>query len=375
MNTTLFNLAQRMRTAMLCLVAFVFAQQAYAQNEVLRTGKLPNGLTYYIYNDGSTPGEAQFYLFQNVGAVNEADNQTGLAHALEHLAFNATDNFPGGVMAFLKANGLTDFEAFTGVDETRYAVHNVPTDNTQLMAKMYLLLKDWCHGIKIQPADVEKERGIILEEWRRREGIDRRITDSTARVMYPNSRYAQRNVIGNEARLRSFTPKDVRAFYDTWYRPHLQFVAVIGDVNLDQAERTLKATLSSLPKKATPSDIELRKIGDNAQPLFMQFVDKENKSLSFGLYQRVRLPNNPNSDEATRNFLFTRIFNTLAPRSFARLKNADAETFIAASVSLSPLVRGFAQMAWDVVPYANNAQQAMEQLLAIRGAIAHGGFS
>ena len=94
MNTTLFNLAQRMRTGMLCLVALVFAQQAYAQNEVLRTGKLPNGLTYYIYNDGSTPGEAQFYLFQNVGAVNEADNQTGLAHALEHLAFNATDNFP-----------------------------------------------------------------------------------------------------------------------------------------------------------------------------------------------------------------------------------------------------------------------------------------
>ena len=375
MNTTLRNLTRRMRTAMLCLATIGLAQQAYAQSEVLRTGKLPNGLTYYIYNDGSTPGEAQFYLYQNVGAVNEADNQTGLAHALEHLAFNATDNFPGGVMAFLKANGLTDFEAFTGVDDTRYAVHNVPTANTQLMGKMYLLLKDWCHGIKIQPADVEKERGIIMEEWRRREGIDRRITDSTARVMYNYSKYAYRNVIGNEARLRSFTPKDVRTFYDTWYRPQLQFVAIIGDVNLDQAERTIKATLSSLPKKATPYDAELRKIGDNAQPLYMQFVDKENKSPSFGLYQRVRLPNNPNSDEGTRNFLFTRIFNTLAPRRFARLKNADAETFIAASVSLSPLVRGFAQVAWDVVPYANNAHQAMQQLLDVRGAIASEGFS
>ena len=369
------NLTQRMRTGMLCLATIGLAQQAYAQSEVLRTGKLPNGLTYYIYNDGSTPGEAQFYLYQNVGAVNEADNQTGLAHALEHLAFNATDNFPGGVMAFLKANGLTDFEAFTGVDDTRYAVHNVPTANAQLMGKMYLLLKDWCHGIKIQPADVEKERGIIMEEWRRREGIDRRITDSTARVMYNYSKYAYRNVIGNEARLRSFTPKDVRAFYDTWYRPQLQFVAIIGDVNLDQAERTIKATLSSLPKKATPYDTELRKISDNAQPLYMQFVDKENKSPSFGLYQRVRLPNNPNSEEGTRNFLFTRIFNTLAPRRFARLKNADAEAFIAASVSLSPLVRGFAQVAWDVVPYANNAYQAMQQLLDVRGAIASEGFS
>ena len=100
---------------------------------------------------------------------------------------------------------------------------------------------------------------LILEEWRRREGIDRRITDSTAKVMYNYSKYAYRNVIGNEARLRSFTPKDVRTFYDTWYRPQLQFVAIIGDVNLDQAERTLKATLSSLPKKATPYDGELRK--------------------------------------------------------------------------------------------------------------------
>ena len=363
-----------MRFALLGLASLALAQQVQAQNEALRKGKLPNGLTYYIYNDGSTPGVAQFYLYQNVGAVNEDDNQTGLAHALEHLAFNATDNFPGGVMAFLKANALTEFEAFTGVDDTKYAVHNVPTNNQQLMGKMFLLLKDWCHGIKLLPADVEKERGIIMEEWRRREGIDRRITDSTARVMYNYSRYAYRNVIGNEARIRAFSAKDLRKFYDTWYRPRHQFVAIIGDVDLDQTERTIKATLSSLPKKATPYDAELRKIGDNAQPLYMQFVDKENKSPSFGLYQRVRLPNNPNSDEGTRNFLFTRIFNTLAPRRFARLKNADAEAFIAASVSLSPLVRGFAQVAWDVVPYANNAHQAMQQLLDVRGAIASEGF-
>ena len=363
-----------MRFALLGLASLALAQQVQAQNEALRKGKLPNGLTYYIYNDGSTPGVAQFYLYQNVGAVNEDDNQTGLAHALEHLAFNATDNFPGGVMAFLKANALTEFEAFTGVDDTKYAVHNVPTNNQQLMGKMFLLLKDWCHGIKLLPADVEKERGIIMEEWRRREGIDRRITDSTARVMYNYSKYAYRNVIGNEARIRAFSAKDLRKFYDTWYRPRHQFVAIIGDVDLDQTERTIKATLSSLPKKATPYDAELRKIGDNAQPLYMQFVDKENKSPSFGLYQRVRLPNNPNSDEGTRNFLFTRIFNTLAPRRFARLKNADAEAFIAASVSLSPLVRGFAQVAWDVVPYANNAHQAMQQLLDVRGAIASEGF-
>lgn len=375
MKKMLLNLTRRARIALLCLAAAPFVHHAFAQQEVLRQGKLPNGLTYYIYNDGSTPGEAQFYLYQNVGAINENDNQTGLAHALEHLAFNATDNFPSGVMAFLKANGLTDFEAFTGLDDTRYAVHNVPTANAQLMNKMFLVLKDWCHGIKIQPTDVEKERGIILEEWRRREGVDRRTTEAMAPVAYNNARYAHRNVIGSEQRLRSFTAKEVRAFYDLWYRPQMQFVAIIGDVNLDQTESKIKTTLSALPAKKTPYDAELRMISDNEKPLCLQFVDRENKSPSFGLYQRIRMAKDPSSEEATRDFLFTRIFNTLAPRRFARLKNADKETFIAASVSLSPLVRGYSQMAWDVVPYANEARPALIQMLSIREDLAQQGFT
>ena len=234
------HLANHWLLAGVLFLISLLPQSLWAQNNVLRQGKLSNGLTYYIYNDGSIPGEAQYYLYQNVGAVLEESNETGLAHFLEHLAFNATKSFPKGIMSFLRENNLHDFEAYTGLDETKYAVHNVPTNDPKLNEKMLLMLKDWCHGIKILPQDVEKERGIVLEEWRHRAGLQRRLTDSIAGVVYNHSRYATRNVIGSEARIKAFTAKELRAFYKKWYRPNLQYIAIIGDVNLDETEKQVK---------------------------------------------------------------------------------------------------------------------------------------
>ena len=182
------------------LVGFLLLSSvaAHAQMKGLRTGKLPNGLTYYIYNDGSATGEAQYYLYQNVGAILETDEELGLAHVLEHLAFNTTDRFPDGVMNFLRRHNLNDFEAFTGVDDTRYAVHNVPVKDAKLNEDVLWVLRDWCHGIRMLPKDIEKERGIILEEWRHRAGVDRRLTDAIAPVVYNHSGYATHNVIGTQ---------------------------------------------------------------------------------------------------------------------------------------------------------------------------------
>lgn len=360
----------------LFLLLFGFTPSAMrAATDGLRQGKLPNGLTYYIYKDAGTPGEAHFYLYQNVGAVLENDDETGLAHVLEHLAFNTTNNFPEGVMTYLRQNNLNDFEAYTGVDETRYAVHNVPTDNKGIFNKMFLLLKDWCRGIRILPKDVEKERGIVLEEWRNRENVNRRLTDSIARVVYNQSRYAHRNVIGTQTRLQTFTTKDVQRFYDKWYRPNLQYIAVIGDIDLDEVEKQIKQTLSSLPSKTAPAVGEARTINNNAQPLYMRFIDKENQTPSFGLYQRKSISPDAPAEERTKAFLFTRFFNTLAPRRFAMLKNADKEAFIAASVSYAPLVRGNYQVAFDVVPYANRQAEALQQMLSVRADLQSNGFT
>ena len=360
------------------LIGFLFFpfSPANAQMNGLRKGKLANGLTYYIYNDGSATGEAQYYLYQNVGAILENDEEMGLAHVLEHLAFNTTDHFPNGVMNFLRSNNLNDFEAFTGVDDTRYAVHNVPTNDAKLNENMLWVLRDWCHGVKMTPKDIEKERGIILEEWRHRSGVDRRLTDAIAPVVYNHSGYATRNVIGSQKILETFQQKQVKQFYDKWYRPNMQFIAVIGDVDVDQMEKNIQTVFKTLPAKQAPAvNPQTRQIPDNTTPLYMRFIDPENKSASFGLYQRYEVKGNASEEDRVRQFIFTKFFNTLAPKRFVMLKNADKESYIAAEVSLSPLVRNYYQMAWDMVPYQGNEQKALQQMLAVRDNLRDQGFT
>ena len=349
---------------------------ANAQMKGLRKGKLANGLTYYIYNDGSATGEAQYYLYQNVGAILENDEEMGLAHVLEHLAFNTTDHFPNGVMNFLRSNNLNDFEAFTGVDDTRYAVHNVPTNDAKLSENMLWVLRDWCHGVKMTPKDIEKERGIILEEWRHRSGVDRRLTDAIAPVVYNHAGYATHNVIGSQKILETFQQKQVKQFYDKWYRPNMQFIAVIGDVDVDQMEKNIQTVFKTLPAKQAPAvNPQTRQIPDNTTPLYMRFIDPENKSASFGLYQRYEVKGDAPEEDRVRQFIFTKFFNTLAPKRFVMLKNADKESYIAAEVSLSPLVRNYYQMAWDMVPYQGNEQKALQQMLAVRDNLRDQGFT
>ena len=360
------------------LIGFLFFpfSPANAQMNGLRKGKLANGLTYYIYNDGSATGEAQYYLYQNVGAILENDEEMGLAHVLEHLAFNTTDHFPNGVMNFLRSNNLNDFEAFTGVDDTRYAVHNVPTNDAKLNENMLWVLRDWCHGVKMTPKDIEKERGIILEEWRHRSGVDRRLTDAIAPVVYNHSGYATRNVIGSQKILETFQQKQVKQFYDKWYRPNMQFIAIIGDVDVDQMEKNIQTVFKTLPAKQAPAvNPQTRQIPDNTTPLYMRFIDPENKSASFGLYQRYEVKGNAPEEDRVRQFIFTKFFNTLAPKRFVMLKNADKESYIAAEVSLSPLVRNYYQMAWDMVPYQGNEQKALQQMLAVRDNLRDQGFT
>jgi len=360
------------------LIGFLFFpfNPANAQMNGLRKGKLANGLTYYIYNDGSATGEAQYYLYQNVGAILENDEEMGLAHVLEHLAFNTTDHFPNGVMNFLRSNNLNDFEAFTGVDDTRYAVHNVPTNDAKLNENMLWVLRDWCHGVKMTPKDIEKERGIILEEWRHRSGVDRRLTDAIAPVVYNHAGYATHNVIGSQKILETFQQKQVKQFYDKWYRPNMQFIAVIGDVDVDQIEKNIQTVFKTLPAKQAPAvNPQTRQIPDNTTPLYMRFIDPENKSASFGLYQRYEVKGNAPEEDRVRQFIFTKFFNTLAPKRFVMLKNADKESYIAAEVSLSPLVRNYYQMAWDMVPYQGNEQKALQQMLAVRDNLRDQGFT
>ena len=347
-----------------------------AQISTLRTGRLPNGLTYYISRDaGASEGTAHFYLLQNVGAILEDDKQNGLAHYLEHMAFEATEHFPGGVMDFLRRRGLYSFDARTGTDDTRYSIMDVPTAEKGLTDSVLLILKDWCSGISITEKDTEKQRGIIIEEWRQRGGIDKRLSDSIAGVIYNGSQYAHRNVIGSLDVLKSFKYPDIQAFYKTWYRPDLQCVIIVGDIDPEAYEQQVQKLFASLPVARNAKARPAFPIEDNSEPLYYRFVDKENRSHSYGLYQRVATPTNRPTEQATKDYLLGQLFNALAPQYFARLRNRGEEAYIAASVSYSPLVRGYGQFAWDFVPYAGQDEKALQQVLRARALMPYDFFS
>ena len=361
---------QATRLAKRILIAAVgglsFASLA-AQVSTLRTGRLPNGLTYYISRDaGASEGTAHFFLLQNVGAILEGEQQNGLAHYLEHMAFEATEHFPGGVMNFLRARGLYSFDARTGTDDTRYSIMDVPTAEKGLTDSVLLILKDWCNGISITEKDTEKQRGIIIEEWRQRGGIDKRLSDSIAGVIYNGSQYAKRNVIGSLDVLKTFKYRDIQDFYKTWYRPDLQCIIIVGDIDPAAYEQQVQKLFSSLPTARKAKERPAFSIADNEQPLYYRFIDRENRSHSYGLYQRVATPTNRSTAEATKDYLLGQLFNALAPQYFARLRNSGSEAYIAASVSYSPLVRGYSQFAWDFVPYEGQDRRALQQILIAR---------
>ncbi len=353
----------------LCLsaVGLVGMNVAHAQIASLRTGKLPNGLTYYISKDaGGSQGTAHFYLLQNVGALLENDQQQGLAHFLEHMAFNSTKHYPQGVMTWLRQRGLYDFDARTGQDETRFSISEVPTEAPGLTDSVLLVLRDWCDGVKITDKDTEKERGIVIEEWRQRNNVSKRLSDSIASVVYNNSQYAQRNVIGPLRSLETLTAKDVQRFYRTWYRPDLQCVVIVGDIDPEVYEAKVKQLFGSIKKAKKAEARPNFTIADHAAPLYYRFIDAENQSHSYGIYQRVATPTDLKGEVATKEFLFQQLFNDIAPKYFAYLRNDNREDFIAASVSYTPLVRGYGQFAWDVVPYRGKDIPAVQQVLAER---------
>lgn len=336
-------------------------------------GKLPNGLTYYIMRDNGNQGEVNFYLYQNVGAILETDKQYGLAHFVEHMAFTKTEHFPDGVMAYLRNHGLV-FNAKTGINETRFQVNNVPTNDSKVTTSMMYLLKDWCNGIKIEPKEVERQANIISEEWRQSRNIDKRLTEAIAPIIYNGSDYATHNVIGSESLIRNYTAKDVKAFYQQWYRPELQCIAIIGDIQPEEYEKEIKHLFSSIPASKKPISRKNSEIEDNNAPLYYRFIDKENSSNSMGIYQRCQVSTDPSKRDFVGDQLKARLFKTLATQLLAKFRNDGKESFITATVSYDPLARQYDQNAWDFVPYAGKELECLKQILAIRESIRRKGF-
>ena len=269
-------------------VAFICTTALVAQDMQLppipidpavRIGKLDNGLTYYIRHNGYPENVANFYIAQRVGSIQEDDSQRGLAHFLEHMAFNGSEHFKGnGIIEFTRSLGVefgSDLNAYTSIDQTVYRVCDVPTKRATALDSCLLILKDWSNGLLLEPEEIDKERDVVHNEWRLGEGPEMRMFQRALPKMYPGSKYGERLPIGLMSVIDSFRPETLRAYYHKWYRPDNQAIIVVGDIDVDHMEAKVKELFSGIKVDANAPKVVAEVVPDNKEAIYVFEKDKE----------------------------------------------------------------------------------------------------
>lgn len=245
----------------------------------VRYGQLPNGLTYYIRHNEEPKQRCEFHIAQSVGAVLEEDHQNGLAHFLEHMAFNGTEHFPGkGIITYFESIGVNfggNINAYTSIDETVYRLSDVPTIREGIIDSALLVMRDWSCGLSLIGEEIDAERGVIREEWRTGNNANRRLWKQSRAKMFPGSQYAKRDVIGDTAVINNFSYDALRDYYHKWYGPDNQAIIVVGDIDVDAIEAKIKALWADVPERANRGERPLYTVDDNPDPIVAIVTDKE----------------------------------------------------------------------------------------------------
>ena len=249
-------------------------------DEAVRFGQLENGMKYYIRHNDKQKGLADFYIIHNVGAIQEDDNQQGLAHFLEHMAFNGTKNLPGKMLIeWCERVGIkfgANLNAGTSWDYTQYLMKDVPVARQGVIDTAMLILHDWSHFITLDHDEIDKERGVIQEELRTRDGASWRSTIHLLKTLFKGTKYEHRNLIGHLDGLQSFSYDDIKSFYDKWYRPDYQAVVVVGDIDTDKVEAQVKSLMADIAAPAADAaEKEVIVVPDNQEPVVSIFEDPE----------------------------------------------------------------------------------------------------
>ncbi len=270
--------------AAIFVAAMAFGQTPLPNDPAVRVGKLDNGMTYYIRHNDQPAQRAEFYLATDIGAFQEEDHQDGLAHFLEHMCFNGTKNFPGkGILNWLQSIGAEfgrNINASTGLEQTQYMLNNIPIVRESIIDSCLLILHDYSHFVTNDPAEIDAERGVIQEERRTRDDASWRLYLKSREYYYGDTPYAKRTLIGSEEQLANFKYESLTSFYETWCRPDLQAVIVVGDVDVDQIEAKLKTIFADIPAPVNPKEKVLYKIPDNVEPIVGILTDPEQTSSS-----------------------------------------------------------------------------------------------
>lgn len=300
-------------------------------NQKVRTGKLENGLTYYILRNAKPENRVELRLAVDAGSMQEDEDQLGLAHFTEHMLFNGTKNFEkNDIVDFLQSVGVefgSDLNAYTSFDETVYMLP-LPTDNPELLDKGFQILEDWAHQATFEDEEIDKERGVIIEEWRTGRGAQARMRKQTFPVILKGSRYKDRFPIGDTAIINNFEYDVIRRFYKEWYRPDLMAVIVVGDIDVDEMEAKIKSQFSGIPAPTKIREKVDNTIPDHDGTLFVAASDKE---MPFTQVQIInKLPRKRiKTLEDYRSFLARRLYNDMLGSRLEELSQKADPPFIA----------------------------------------------
>ena len=279
------------KTLSICLFALIsglaMAQQPLPVEKDVRIGHLDNGLTYYIRHNEYPKQRCEFHIAQAVGAVLEEDDQNGLAHFLEHMAFNGTEHFAGkGIIEYFESIGVNfggNINAYTSIDETVYRLSDVPTIREGIIDSALLVMHDWACGLLLEPDEIDAERGVIREEWRTRNSASYRLYSKLLGMKYPGTQYGKRDVIGDTAVINNFAYDALRAYYKKWYGPDNQAIIVVGDIDVDEIENKIKALWANVPARVNRGERPLHTVPFLTEPRICIATDKEAQSTSFQL--------------------------------------------------------------------------------------------
>ena len=347
----------------------------------VRYGKLDNGLTYYIRANKEPKQRADFYIAQNVGAILENDNQNGLAHFLEHMAFNGTKNYPGkGIINYLESIGVkfgADINAHTSLDETVYNLADVPTIRDGIVDSALLVMHDWSSYISLEGTEINAERGVIREEWRQGAGADRRMWKESNKLKYPGSQYAKRDVIGDTAIINNFAHQTIRDFYKKWYHPSLQAILVVGDVDVDKVEAKIKSLFNEIKKDPNEAQRTIFPILNNKEPIVSIVKDKEARMTRVELeYKHDKLPADVKMSMQGYGFMtINSLISTMIANRFEEITQQADAPFVFGQGEYGELVKSKDAFQMLAVPKEGKELEGLTALLLEAEKIKRFGFT
>ncbi len=358
-------------------------------DEALVAGVLENGMSYFIRHNETPKGQADFYIAQKVGSVLEEENQRGLAHFLEHMCFNGTDNFPGkGIIDWCEANGIKfgyNLNAYTSIDETVYNISNVPVARAGVQDTCLLILHDWASALTLDPAEIDSERGVIHEEWRRSMSGQMRVLEQLLPIIYPDNIYGKRLPIGIMDVVDNFEPKALVDYYHKWYRPDNQAIIIVGDIDPAYIQKKIVEIFSPIKMPENPAERVYFEVEDTPGTIYAIGKDKEITTPSVDMMFKsdaLWLPRQyRNSQMYYPADYISRIIDIMLNNRLSEIANNPETEFASASVNIGSYfvsdTKGALDLSvspkdTDVVPAFTQAYR--ELLRAVRGGFTVGEY-